>query len=452
MLAALSLVTLSALSSCVPVRWPSADPASLDLLQDTPFQCLVLDRAQWSREFSDAAAARSLRVLGAVRTAEDLGAAETAGLPSYLIETDFPPAAVDALRQKAAVVEAGSRARLLEQSGREVAGTFEALWPGVRPPGENNKTQAAPSGAPWINTNGGFLRFARAVTGSQLWVAQRPPAGLAPTVEQYIAAAADAYVSGTRWVISLDPDFSGRLLAREPRALKDWRTLAQACAFFESKREWLDAPASGLLAIVQDVESGAALSAGLLDMLGSRHTPTRIIPTRQLTAESLAGVSLAVNIEPESVSPSGKEALRAFTRSGGKLFNSPPGWHFPKTEGYVLALEKLSKDEVAHFDLIWRQITSQTWNKNLGARLYNVASMLSHLVSTPSGDRSFVFLVNYSGYPAESVTVHVPGRFSRALLHTPESPGQQLESYEIEEGTGIDIAKFGVAGILELVR
>ena len=70
------------------------------------------------------------------------------------------------------------------------------------------------------------------------------------------------------------------------------------------------------------------------------------------------------------------------------MFSGPPSWHFPKTGGYVLALDKLSKDEVDHFELIWKQITSQTWNKNLGARLYNVASMLSHLVASADGANS----------------------------------------------------------------
>jgi hypothetical protein len=453
MLAAVfSIVSLAALPDCVPLRWSSSAPTSLELLRDTPFQCLVLDRAHWSAAFVEAASARGIRTLGAVRTPEDLAAAGTSGLGGFVLEGDFEPAAVAALASKAPVAELGSRSRLLTLRDAPVAGTTQALWPGVRPPDENNKTQAAPSGAPWINTNGGFLRFARALVPATLWIGQRVPPGLSPTVEQYIAAMADAYVGGARWIVTLDDDFSSRLLAGEARAVRDWKRLCASAAFFEQKVSWLRQSPAGLLAIVQDVDSGAALSAGLLDMLGSRHTPTRIIPTRALTPESLRGVSLAVNVEPEAVSSAGREALRAYTRSGGKLFNSPPGWHFPKADGFVLALDKLSKDEVAHFDLIWKQITSQTWNRNLGARLYNVASMLSHLVSTPDGARSYLFLVNYSGYAAESVTVHVPGRFSSALLHTPEAAGQKLEAYEIEEGTGIDIARFGVVGIVELVR
>lgn len=446
------MAAAASLTDCVPVRWPSGDPAKLALLEGTPFNCLVVERDNWSGKLAAAASERKARVLGLVRSQEDLSAAPGSGLTAFVIEGDFPEQDVAGLRKRFEVVELGSRRRLLENKDTKVAGTNEALWPGVRLADENNKTQAAPSGAPWIDTNGGFLRFARALTGVALWVGARPPSGLAPSAEQYVAATADAYVSGARWLVSFDMDFEKRLLADDPRALADWRKLSQAVSFYESKQGWLDAQASGQLAIVQDVDSGAAMSAGLLDMLGSRHTPSRIVPTRMLTAEALRGASLVVNVEPASVSSAGQEALRAYTRSGGRLLNAPPGWHFPNTGGYVLALEKLSKDEVAHFDLIWRQITSQTWNKNLGARLYNVASMLSHLVSSPDGSRTCVFLVNYSGYPAENITVHVPGAFARATLHTPEGPPASMDVYAIEDGTGIDIAKFGVTGILEMVR
>ena len=187
-----------------------------------------------------------------------------------------------------------------------------------------------------------------------------------------------------------------------------------------------------------------------MDMFGSRHTPARIIPTRSLTLDRLKGISLLVNIEPGSASAETKETLRAFTRGGGHLFNGPPDWHFPETGGYVLALEKLPKDEVDHFDLIWRQLTSQTWNKNLGARLFNVSSMLSSLAAAPDGSRTCLFLVNYSGHAAESITVYVPGTFTKALLHQPGEASRPLETYTVEEGTGIDIPRVGVAGIVEL--
>lgn len=443
----LLLLAVTDLSSCVPARWPSPDPQSLALLKGTPINCLVVPKTEWPQEFLLAARESGIRVLASVSGSPE---AAPEGFAGFLVETELPREAVEKLSRAARVVEASGRARLLQASPGSVAGTHEALWPGVRLETPEGKTQAAPSGAPWIDTNSGFVRFARALTGAHVWLTNRPPAGRVFTADQYVAAAADAAVAGARWVLALDDDLQKRLLAREPRALQDWATIARGLAFLEEHRAWMLYPPSGQLAVIQDADSGAALSAGLMDMIGSRHTPARIVPSSRLSPESLRGVSLAINIEPDSVPDGSKQVLREFTRGGGRVFNSPPGWHFPRTEGYVLALEKLSKEEVGHFDLIWRQITSQTWNKNMGARLYNVASMVSHLAASPDQSRSYLFLVNYSGYEAENITVHVPGKFSKAILHTPEAAAQGQEIYELEEGTGIDIARLKVAGILEL--
>lgn len=399
---------------------------------------------------AQAASARGIQVIGSVVSEQDAAAAAGSGLKAFAVEAPISKERLAAIEAIAEVIVLDTRAGLLARPDRAILGTREALWPGIRIEDETGKAHSAPSGAPWIDTNGGFLRFVRAMTEAGVWVDARPPAGRAIPVEGYIAAAADAAVSGARWVVTLDDDFQKRLLAREPKALAGWKRFANALQFLEERRTWMRYRPAGQLAIVQDVDSGASYSAGLLDMIGVRHTPARIVPARRLTAESLKGVSLAINIQPATLPAEGREVLREFTRGGGKLFNSPPGWHFPQTGGYVLALEKLSKDELDYFELIWKQITSQTWNRNLGAKLYNVASMLSHLVASPDGAKSYLMLVNYSGYEAENVTVHIPGKFTRAVLHAPESASKPLEIYGIEEGSGVDIEKFGAVGILEL--
>src|SRR5579863_3913044 len=50
MLAAAALL-IAMYPDWVPARWPSADPKSLELLANTPVNCLWLERAQWSAEF-----------------------------------------------------------------------------------------------------------------------------------------------------------------------------------------------------------------------------------------------------------------------------------------------------------------------------------------------------------------------------------------------------------------
>ena len=88
-----------------------------------------------------------------------------------------------------------------------------------------------------------------------------------------------------------------------------------------------------------------------------------------------------------------------------------------------------------------------TGRRNLGARLFNVSSMLSNFVRSADGRQNVLQLVNYSGFPVENVTVHVLGKFTR---HTAGSGGRtkKVEVYEVEEGTGIDIDSVNVAATL----
>ena len=88
--------------------------------------------------------------------------------------------------------------------------------------------------------------------------------------------------------------------------------------------------------------------------------------------------------------------------------------------------------------------------RNLGARLFNVSTMLSDMLSSPDGKQVIIQLVNYSDLPVESITVHVLGNFTRARLYTPEEGERKLETYKNEEGTGVDIDKVSVCGTLRL--
>ena len=55
-----------------------------------------------------------------------------------------------------------------------IVGTYQGVWPGIQVE-EGGTAKAAPSGAPWINTNSGFLRFMRSATTAPLWIGVRPP-------------------------------------------------------------------------------------------------------------------------------------------------------------------------------------------------------------------------------------------------------------------------------------
>lgn len=409
----------------IPMRWTNPDPKSLELLRDHPVNCLLVEAKHWSPELARQARQMQLVLLkgGANSSAQ-----------SYVSDTG----ATVTITQ-----------RHLMQIDKPVAATDQGIWPGVRAE-EEGKAHAAASGGAWIDTNAGFLRYMRAAAKPQtsIWIAVGPKPGTVFPVERYLQAIGDAAMTGARWVLAFDDDFLKRLYARDAKALKDWKRIADHLRFYDSHPEWRTARAYSKLAIVQGPESGALVSGGVLDMIAVKHTPVKPVPAAELDAKSMGDAQLAVNVDQEALTPAQREALKAFTGSGGTLLTGPPGWKFPNLQpGQVT----LGKEDLERLDAIWKEMNAMIGRRNLGARLFNVSAMLSNLQITADGKQVLLQLVNYSDYPVESIAVHLLGKYKSAKLYMPESPKPvTLELYEIDEGVGCDIDKLVSAGVLVL--
>src|SRR5262249_2148594 len=154
------------------------------------------------------------------------------------------------------------------------------LWPGIEIEHGGGAATAGPTSTPWINTNNGFLRFARAATDSAVWVGERPPPGAVFTAQRYCLAGADAAMTGARWIISLDADLDHRLLAGESSARKSWNQIERCVRYFENP-EWRSYRPYGELAVVQDPASGGLLSGCVLDLFSVLHKAARPVPARR---------------------------------------------------------------------------------------------------------------------------------------------------------------------------
>jgi hypothetical protein len=433
-----AFLAVAAAADWVPARWASSDPATLDLVKATPLNCLLVERAHWSREFNAAADKAGVAVLAVVRGGEDI-----AGLGFHGVVAD--PATSARWRDSGLpVVETAPRTRMRFDSADPVLATFQAVWPGVN--ATEDEAHAAPSGGPWIDTNAGFLRFARALTPARIWMANSPPAGKVYPAARYAQAVADAAMVGARWVVALDADLEKRLLAREEKALAAWKLIGTHLAYWESHPEWRAMEPAGKLAVVQDAAAGGLLSGSILDMITTKHTPVRPVPLARLSPERMAGTKMAVNADPAAITDEQREILRNFTRAGNTMLNAPVGFRFPhQREDQVV----LDKDDVAKVDAMWKDVNSMTGRHNLGARLFNVAGMLSNLVAPTSGKPVVLHLVNYTDYAVENVTVHVLGRFGKARLLEPGGVDRAVALFEHEDGTGLEIDK--VASVATIV-
>ena len=448
------LASIAPPSGWVPARWSGTDVKSLDLLSGTSINCLLV--ASYSPEFVARATSQGIATLvvltPGVDPADPARKAIRDGLQGIVLEGDFPAGTAARVRdlladKHAIVVELASRAQMKLGGPDPIIGTYQGVWPGIQVL-DNGAAKAAPSGSPWIDTNTGFIRSVRAWGPANIWLGYLPPAHSVITGDRYDAAIADAEMAGARWIVALDSNFSARLARGDPAVVKDWRGMMQVLSFFESHAQWRGLHPYSKLAVVEDHDD-ALLSGGILDMIAAKHTPMRPIPGQILTPDLLTGATMAVDVDAASLTPEQRDMLKNFARAGGTVLTAPPGWKGQS----ALPPGRITLDtaELDHLNDIWHDVQTMTGRQNLGARLFNVASMLSNVLSTGDSKEVVIELVNYSSYPIENVAVQVLGTFKHAELTLPGGARKDLEVYTTDEGgTGVDIDRVAACAAVRL--
>lgn len=402
----LALLLATQISACVPMRWAWSDTGSLNMLDGSAITCLVVPDEETASVLREGARARGLQVLVEGR--------------------DFIPA----------VRRADVRPALLVAVG-------QGLWPGVRAEKEGS-TEARPTGAPWVETNTGYLRYLRSSLGPtpQIWLTNRPPEKQVLSGQRYVQAIGDAAMSGARWLVTLDSGFTELMRQRDPRIQESWKRINDALLFYQTNRSMVDAPDFSGLALLEDPASGALMSGGIVDMIASKHIPLQVVPSAKLERSSLGTAKTLLNIDPAGLSEDQRETLKAISRSGVSLVNGPPGWRMSLPETAIT----FPDDQVKRLDEVWRGVNSFIWGKNFAVRVFGAHSVLSNLKRLDDG-RLALHLVNYSDYPVENIAIHTAGPFESATLLTPRGP-RKVEGYKMEDGMGIDISKLEDVGIL----
>jgi len=136
---------------------------------------------------------------------------------------------------------------------------------------------------------------------------QPAPPKTVVTGARYLQVVADAAIHRRPLGAGTGRRFHARLARREPKAMADWKRIANLLRYFEQHPEWRRMAEYGKLAIVQDPAKGGLLSGGILDMIAVKHTPVRPVPRQHLSAESLAGATMAVNVDADARLPSRKK-------------------------------------------------------------------------------------------------------------------------------------------------
>ena len=177
-----AMFLLTAAASWAPMRWSNADSASLGIFKDTPVNCLLLEKSAINAAVASKAAQAGIQTLVLIEaggSVEDVQKAAQLKANGVVFEGKFEDRTLTALHEAAAKLQLTAidmlpRVQMKIDDSQPVVGTYQGVWPGIQVE-EGGTAKAAPSGAPWINTNSGFLRFMRSATKAPLWIGVRPP-------------------------------------------------------------------------------------------------------------------------------------------------------------------------------------------------------------------------------------------------------------------------------------
>ena len=174
----------------------------------------------------------------------------------------------------------------------------EGLWPGVRAE-KAGSTEARPTGAPWVETNTGYLRYLRASLGPapRIWLTNRPPEKQVLSGQRYVQAIGDAAMSGARWLLTFDSGFTELMRQRDPRIQEAWKRINDALLFYQKNQSMVDAPDYSSLALLEDPSSGALMSGGIVDMIAAKHIPLQVVPAADLKPSAIGGAKTVLNID-----------------------------------------------------------------------------------------------------------------------------------------------------------
>lgn len=474
---------MALLQNAIPIRWPGGpldiarrgkaegftaearqaierfhDPASLDILKDSPLDCLVLtwaggapeDAAQQKSALPlvQAARQRKLAVVGWVDGGDHnaaIAAAKTAGLDALVVrdfkgKTDFP------------VIPFSGRANVPWDAPAPLLALGDNVWPGVSMP---SGADAGPTSAPWLDSNSWYIQLARARARMPLWLAFDPPAkGRVVSAQAYPTAIADTEAAGARWVISLDPALLAGLAAGNAASREALKQVGIASAFFQKHAVWKSYHSLGVAGVLSDF-TGADfdMSGEILNLMSRRNLQFRPIWKSRALAQPFTGLKALVYADAAAPAADLRRKMMTFVEQGGLLVTGPK-WGSegkPVDPGFAtgFAVHAVGKGRLAvakaELSDAW-QVAGDTQllisHANDLVKIYNSSSSGCTLVTgSPDGKAAVVHALSYAGGGRSSAalrTVWVNRKYRSARFWTIGSEGAPIQGSPSEEYFGME--------------
>ncbi len=455
-----------------------AQSPTLQLLKETPVNCLIVDWALGT-EVDEAqqaalkpliAAGRRLglsfvgRVSAKARPEAAAASGRAAGLEAVLLS-----GSADQALDLPTILEF-PRYSMDWDRATGIFCTTGNVWPGGNLPTMRGDTAlGGPTGNPWVNSNGWFALLAQhLVPGKSLWLDIDLPdsSGMLP-VEDYCLTIADSCVFGARWILSLDGKLRTALLNGDAQATNAWNRITQTVSFFERHAAWQAYHPMGVLGVVSDFRDRNAVMGGeVLNLLNRRQIQFVILDRGEALTTQLTGLKAILWVDEDAPSAEQHRQLLAFVEQGGLVvaFNywGPPGlpshtadWLF----GYVIYDVGKGRIVVPTDGFTDPYQLARNTHVLVGreydvARLYNTGTTAYYYTSIdPDRRRELVQIINYANHRAEYVTLWVNNKAPAARLLSPEAQtSAALAGSSSAGGTSFDLPTFSVNCAVELER
>jgi hypothetical protein len=430
--------------NCLLVTWSAPAEATVEIAQQ-----------QLVKAYTDAAHKRDLVVLGLVHAvgeaAKIVADAHVAGLDGLVLEGEFSPEFLVALRKAAAsmlIVEIAKYATPWRWKSAQIVAVA-----GVAPSGRNLSEmgiRGAPSSEPWIESNIWLVRSFGFVSPSRpVWLSSHVDETLAV---DYTRAVADAAAAGGRWIISLGDDLRAKLRAGDAHALEIWRGISNYVKFFETHDAWRSLAPYGKVGIILD-PANQGLGDEYLKLAARRQVPYQLLTRSGLNAASVAKFNALVATELDPPSVAERKLLQGFAENGGLIITGPAWGGAPETEpftevptgkGRIVIYKDPDPESVA------RDLKELLSDDELGVVPFNVPSVITTASGGGRGQPLLVQLLNYFDHPVEAITLRVAGKLSSARLETPEGGAVNLPVRDSDGKTEVTIPKLLLCGAVSL--
>ncbi len=402
----------------IPMRWPAAwrHPSALAFIQNTGINFLLIDDPGQLKNVTRPAQQRGIQV------------------------ATSPPAGVSVVKGE---------------------------WPGIALTrlGKEGAADAGPTGEPWVDSNGWRIALESAKRpGTRVWVDVAPPKEGVPA-SAYLIAMADAETYQGRWILTMAAGFAADIAKRKHDAMKAWKQIASASAFFAERKPWADYVPRAVVGVVSDFSGeNESSSQELLNMLARANQQYRVILKQDLSASSLSGLRAIVYVDAGAPTPELRAEMLSFVEAGGLLVTKPD-WH-PLAENAAWKTDEhprfsiggsgkgkvaLAKQEPDDPYLLANDSVTLVSRRYDLLRFWNFGPVGSVLSSAEDQQKASAQIVSFAEPGVYGPTVWVAGAYRKAKLWTLGKTGaSDLKTVIRDDGVEVQLPPVSIYAAIEV--